>query len=168
MSENIPVTLNVDDSQVDAAIAKLDLALERSNRAFNQAPLLKEPLHSTGKVQRLAHSALDGEGLKLSGLEQSAKRIVNMIPGLREAQRLNRSLGQLASGNIVGVVGVLMLALSVYRLIMSALEEQKRQQETFKREIMRAQNFSSNAQFQVWQVQQQVALESYRNRPTIR
>ena len=122
----------------------------------------------TENVKQQATNLLTNEAPKIQGLEQSAKRIANMLPGLREANRLQTNLKTLSAGNIAGVIGILMLALSIYQQINRIIEEQQRQKEEYKREIMRAQNLTSQSQYQTWQTQQETALANYRNRPVIK
>ena len=103
------------------------------------------------------------EGTEIKGLESASSRVIRMIPGLREAQRIQRSLGALSAGSLVGVVGLLMVAYSIYRQISAMLEEQKQQQADYKKTIMDVRGFTTSAQFIAWQAGQRQAIEnSYR------
>jgi hypothetical protein len=120
------------------------------------------------QAKKTADNLIKTEGAQIKGLESASGRIMRMIPGLREARRLQVGLENISAGNIVGVVGLLMLALTIYRQISQMQAEQKRQQEAYRQMIMQAQNFTSQTQFQAWQLQTQTALAGYRNRPTIK
>lgn len=187
------IDISVETSEIDHAIARLDEALAKKEQLTGQVlpqteastsvrSVAKQPVPKLGvfyggigdlgrqteAVKQQATNLLTNEAPKIKGLEQSAKRIANMLPGLREANRLQTNLKTLSAGNIVGVIGILMLALSIYRQVASMMEEQQRQKEEYKREIMRAQNLTSQSQYQTWQTQQETALANYRNRPVIK
>lgn len=59
--------------------------------------------------------------------------------GYVEANRLKTSIGALSVGNLVSVVGILMLVLSIYRQVSAVLEDQKRQRLEYQRMDMDAQ-----------------------------
>lgn len=98
----------------------------------------------------------------IKGLETSANRIIRMVPGLREASRLQRSLSLLQTGNIAGVLGVIMLAYSLYRQISAMMEEQKKQQMEYRRDVMEARGFTLTSEFDRWKEEQRQLSEQYR------
>lgn len=110
-----------------------------------------------------ADNIINEEGEQIKGLENASSRVIRMIPGLREAQRIQRGLGALSEGSIMGVMGLLMVAYSIYRQISAYLEEQKRQQAEFKKTIMGLQGFTTSAEFTAWQTGQRQAIEGYRS-----
>lgn len=120
----------------------------------------------TTKIE--ATNLLNNEAPKIKGLEQAAKRIASMLPGLREANTLQTNLKSLSAGNIVGVIGILMLVVSIYRQVVSMMEEQKRREEEYKRQVMQLRGFTTNQEFEAWQNSQRQAQEQWRSQsPTI-
>lgn len=195
LSADENISVSIQDSEIDAAIQKLNVALtkkEQLTTAVNGSPQgysgerdsgviinslveaesakidvaqkqLSDFQNTTDSVTSKVKTLLAGEGRKIKGVETSANRIIRMIPGLREANRLRRSIRQLSVGNISGVVTILMLALSIYRQVASMMEEQKRQQEEYKRSVMEIRGFTTSAQFEAWQKQQRHLQEAYRS-----
>lgn len=185
------IDISVETSEIDHAIARLDEALAKKEQLTGQVlpaaestttqakrAVSKQPVprldafysnaigdlgRQTEAVKQQATNLLTNEAPKIKGLEQSAKRIASMLPGLREANRLQTNLKALSAGNIVGVIGILMLALSIYRQVASMMEEQKRQQEEYKRSVMEIRGFTTSAQFEAWQKQQRHLQEAYRS-----
>ena len=100
------------------------------------------------------------DGIK--GLESSTNMIIRMIPGLREANSLNRSLQMLQAGNVMGAMGVLLLAYSLYRQISAMIEEQKKQQTEYRRDVMEARGFALTSEFDRWQEDQRQLNDQYR------
>ena len=106
---------------------------------------------------------VESEGTEIKGLESASSRVIRMIPGLREAQRITRSIGTLSEGSVMGVVGLLMVAYSIYRQINAMLEEQKQQQADYQKAIIEIRGFTTVAQFTQYQDNQRRAIEnSYR------
>ena len=85
---------------------------------------------ATAKIE--ADMVIAQKAPKIKGIEQAVNRIINMIPVLDEADRLRTNLKILSAGNITGIIGLLMLALTIYRQVVSMLEEQKRREEEYK------------------------------------
>ena len=121
----------------------------------------------TAKIE--ATNLLTNEAPKIKDLEQAAKRIASMIPGLREASRLQTALKSLSTGNtLVAIISILMLVLSIYRQIVSMLEEQKRREEEYRRQVMQLRGFTTIKEFEAWQNSQRQAQEQWRSQsPTI-
>jgi hypothetical protein len=185
------IDISVEASEIDHAIARLDEALAKKEQLTGQVlpaveatttqakrAVSKQPVprldafysnaigdlgRQTENVKQQATNLITNEAPKIKGLEQSAKRIASMLPGLREANRLQTALKSLSAGNIAGVIGILMLALSIYRQVASMMEEQKRQQEEYKRSVMEIRGFTTSAQFEAWQKQQRHLQEAYRS-----
>jgi hypothetical protein len=182
------IDISVEASEIDHAIARLDEALAKKEQLTGQVlpqaeastsvrSVAKQPVPKLGvfyggigdvgrqteNVKQQATALLNNEGRQIKGLEQSTKRIFSMLPGLREADRLQTNLKTLSAGNIAGVIGILMLALSIYRQVASMMEEQKRQQEEYKRSVMEIRGFTTSAQFEAWQKQQRHLQEAYRS-----
>jgi hypothetical protein len=86
-----------------------------------------------------------------------------MLPVLREADRLKRSIGQISEGNVVGVLSLLMLAYSIYRQISSYLEQQKREQLEYRQSIAEAQNLDTKEQVEAFIQKQRQAMEYWRS-----
>jgi hypothetical protein len=215
LSSDIPVTVTVDSSEIDAALAKLDAALERKNTLtlpisnekqediyFTSPELLDSPVESGGfnafwgrldmeivdaklrvdttiaegqakldmlKLQANTTAAqtkavVAVEGPKIEGLERSSRRIIRMIPGLREADQLTRNMKLLSAGNIAGALGIALIAYQIYLQINRFLQEQERQKQEYRQTIMQVQNFTTKEEFYAWQRSQQQAFEAVRNR----
>jgi hypothetical protein len=172
--ENISV--NVDDGGViDAYLAKLDSALAKSSQ-LTGAPVATDGAGTKDVIvnvdnqvleaRKKADALLKNEGTQIKGLESSMGRIARMIPGLREARRLQVGLENLQAGSLIGVVGIVMLAYSIYRQIMAYYDDLKREQAQFRSEVMQAQNFTTFAQFESWDRKRQQALDYYRSQAT--
>jgi hypothetical protein len=101
-------------------------------------------------AEQQADDLIAGEGTEIKGLESASSRIIRMIPGLREAHRLKVALGEISAGNIVGVIGVLMLAYSIYKQVVTLMEEQKRQQLEYQQTIMQIRGYEHESQFTAW------------------
>jgi hypothetical protein len=195
--ENIKIT--VSDEELDAAIAKLDEALEKTEH-LEQIPKTEvgtseataklddleahaaeveanvDDTMATGTVKldnlevetEVAKTSVDdvateSEGMDIKGLDSASHRIIRMIPGLREAQRIQRSLGALSEGSIMGVLGLLLVAYSIYKEISRMLAEQQQQADEYKKEIMEIRGFTMSAQFEKWQEDQRRIIEGYRS-----
>jgi hypothetical protein len=107
------------------------------------------------------------EGGEIKGLDSASSRVIRMIPGLREAQRIQRSLGALSAGSVMGVVGLLMVAYQIYKQVAAYLEEQKQLQIEYRQAIMEARNFTTIAQVKAWQADQDRIMRGYVTRPPI-
>ena len=99
---------------------------------------------------------------EIKGVESSANRIIRMIPGLREANRLYKDINMISSGNLLGVIGLLTVAISIYQQVAGMLEDQKRQQEQYQQEVMQLRGFTTASEFQNWQASQQQSMENWR------
>mgnify|MGYP000377393312 CR=1 FL=1 len=141
-------------NQVDAAKTQVDGVVRSS-----EADL--EGISARSVVAEAKVGAVLSEGSEIKGLESASSRIIRMLPGLREADRLKRSIGQISEGNVVGVLSLLMLAYSIYRQISSYLEQQKREQLEYQKAIMQTKNFTTAEQFQVWQADQNRAIRGF-------
>ena len=121
---------------------------------------------ATAKIE--ADMVIAQKAPKIKGIEQAVNRIINMIPVLDEADRLRTNLKILSAGNITGIIGLLMLALSIYRQVVSMLEEQKRREEEYRRQVMQLRGFATIKEFEAWQNSQRQAQEQWRSQsPTI-
>jgi hypothetical protein len=228
------ITISVDDSEIDAAIAKLDEALEKTAQLTGETPTetevpyiipsaemaevpeqpfiipyaemphiipageIEQYNEATARLDDLeAHSAeaeadvedtvvtgtakltdLEAEaenakanvdeaieeGAEIKGLDSASSRIIRMIPGLREAQRIQRSIGMLSEGSIMGGLSLLLVAYSIYRQISAMLAEQEQQRAEYRKMVMEARGFTLKAQFTQWQEDQRRTIEDYRNR----
>jgi hypothetical protein len=192
MSSDENVTISVDDAAIDEAIAKLDEALEKTGELTGQAPGATDfytipnsemdqlTAKQNADFYTIPNSEMDeinaraaetqanvddvvSKGTEIKGLDSASSRVIRMIPGLREAQRIQRGLGALSEGSVMGVVGLLMVAYSIYKQISAYLEEQKQQQAEYKQAIMEIRGFTTSAEFTAWQTGQRQAIEGYRN-----
>lgn len=189
---DITIIPSIDTSEIDAAIAKLEGALEKTGQLTSgtaspeqgefytipnsEMEQLNQPYMQTpdlggfyDNLDRQAEAAkkkaddlISTEGEEIKGLESASSRVIRMIPGLREAQRLKNSLGQISAGNITGVIGLLMLAYSIYRQISAMLEEQKQQQADYQKAVMEVRGLTTSAQFTSWKEGQRQTFEGYR------
>ena len=78
MSNEINVIPQIDTTEIDIALAKLDAALERVNDVSGAVAAKT----ATAKIE--ATNLLNSEAPKIKDLEQATKRIASMIPGLRK------------------------------------------------------------------------------------
>ena len=177
----------MDDSEIDAAIAKLDEALAKTAQLTEQTieqeqiqiipysemqnlekPYMNAPdfaafyrnIDKEADAARLKADDVLSKSDEIKGLDSASSRIIRMIPGLREAQRIQRSLGALSEGSIMGGLGLLLVAYSIYRQISAMLEEQKKQAEEYRRMVMEARGFTLTSEFTRWQDDQRRAIEN--------
>jgi hypothetical protein len=107
--------------------------------------------------------AAESEGTDIKGIDSASHRIIRMIPGLREAQRLQHSLALVSAGSVMGILGLLMVAYSIYRQISAMLEEQQQQRNDYNKAIMEARGFTTLSQIEQYKESQRKAIEnSYR------
>ena len=211
MTENI--LIQVDDSQIDEAIAKLEEALSKTEQltgrtaelpAQNEGMSLEETLglpkpngsdaqaqlnfinqkteetkqtvedavaqseqkldkvkEDTANTQNNLSEVLAEDSDKTRGLEYSIRRITSQVPILREAEHIAQSLRRIDNfglTSIGGAVGLLFLAITLYNTANGLLEEQKKAQQDYQRTIMQTSNFTTKAQFNTWQANQQRGL----------
>ena len=185
------ITISVDDSEIDAAIAKLDEALAKTAQLTGQTPteteaefyvmpaaemenLEKPYMHAPDfaafyrNLDKEADAAKEkaddvlGKSGEIKGLDSASSRVIRMIPGLREAQRIYRSLGALSEGSIMGALGLLMVAYSIYRQISAMLAEQEQQRLEYRRMVMEARGFTLISEFERWKEDQTRIINGYR------
>jgi len=173
MSADENITISVDDTALSEALQKLDEALAKKEQLTGQ-PTPNDPngIIINDRAADITKSKIDGittsETVKIAGLNAAITKISNRIPILREAKRLVSSVQGLMSGNIVSVVGLLLLLLSIMEQVNRMVENQKREEEAYRDRIKDAQGFQSNAEFERWRTQQSTALQGYRSRPIIK
>lgn len=189
MSADENISISIDDAAIDNAIAKLNEALAKKEQLtgqptqsnpgdviINEAPTsgFNQPAVKLDKSQRQlsdfsrqadsaakkADSVLSMSG-EIKGVESSANRIIRMIPGLREANRLQRSIRQLSAGNIVGAVGLFMLAIRIYRIIDQYYKKLEQEKQDYQRQIMEISKFTTAAQFKDWETNQRQIIDNY-------
>ena len=193
MSADENISVSIQDSEIDAAIQKLNAALtkkEQLTTAVNGSPQgysgerdsgviinssvevesakidvaqkkLSDFQNTTDSATSKVKTLLAGEGREIKGVETSANRIIRMIPGLREANRLRRSIGQLSAGNIVGAVGLFMLAIRIYRMIDQYYKKLEQEKQDYQRQIMETSKFTTAAQFKDWETNQRQIIDNY-------
>lgn len=160
--------LTTAEARADQVRAKVEAVSVEANAKLSKAEADTAGVAAkTTVIADEAKSVVSSEGAEIKGLESASNRILRMIPGLREASRLKRDIGLVNAGSMMGVLGLLMLAYSIYQQANRMLEDQKQQQEEYKSLIIQAQNFTSNSQYQAWQTQMTNAL-SYRSRPIVK
>ena len=193
MSADENISVSIQDSEIDAAIQKLNAALtkkEQLTTAVNGSPQgysgerdsgviinssvevesakidvaqkkLSDFQNTTDSATSKVKTLLAGEGREIKGVETSANRIIRMIPGLREANRLRRSIRQLSAGNIVGAVGLFMLAIRIYRMIDQYYKKLEQEKQDYQRQIMETSKFTTAAQFKDWETNQRQIIDNY-------
>lgn len=180
------IDISVETSEIDHAIARLDEALAKKEQLTGQTipqteastsvrSVAKQPVPKLGvfyggigdlgrqteAVKQQATNLLTNEAPKIKGLEQSAKRIANMLPGLREANRLQTNLKTLSAGNIVGAVGLFMLAIQIYHKIDQYYKKLEQEKQDYQRQIMETSKFTTAAQFKDWETNQRQIIDNY-------
>lgn len=193
LSADENISVSIQDSEIDAAIQKLNAALtkkEQLTTAVNGSPQgysgerdsgviinssveaesakidvaqkqLSDFQNTTDSATSKVKTLLAGEGREIKGVETSANRIIRMIPGLREANRLRRSIRQLSAGNIVGAVGLFMLAIRIYRMIDQYYKKLEQEKQDYQRQIMETSKFTTAAQFKDWETNQRQIIDNY-------
>ena len=193
---DINIVPSVDTSEIDAAIAKLEAALEKTGQLTGQTSSTSDvytipnsemeqatakqnadfftipnsemdDLTSKAETAKQTADAVLSKGDEIKGLDGAASRVIRMIPGLREAQRIQRSIGLLSEGSLMGGLGLLMVAYSIYRQISAYLEEQKQQQAEYQKAIMDIRGFTTSAQFKTWEDNQNRVSRNYLTKPPI-
>lgn len=193
MSADENISVSIQDSEIDAAIQKLNAALtkkEQLTNAVNGSPQgysgerdsgviinssveaefakidvaqkqLSDFQNTTDSATSKVKTLLAGEGREIKGVESSANRIIRMIPGLREANRLQRSIRQLSDRNIVGAVGLFMLAIRIYRMIDQYYKKLEQEKQDYQRQIMEIRGYTRESEYNEWLSLQ----KDYRSRP---
>ncbi|MCL1977598.1 MAG: hypothetical protein FWG55_05825 [Candidatus Bathyarchaeota archaeon] len=154
----IPIYVNVDDSELENALAMLNDAVGMTNEVNMEA----------NNVQKQAEELLANTGTQIKGVEAAGHRIIRMIPGLREADRLQKSIGQLSTGNIMGALTITLLAYNIIMQVKRLYDEQKRQQEQYTREVMQSRGYTTQQEYQQWEKQQNAGAAASRTRNTPR
>jgi chromosome segregation ATPase len=152
-------TVKLDDLEAHAAEAKanVDDVVSESEQKLDGVNVNVE----AAKTEVDDVVALEGGEIK--GLDSASSRVIRMIPGLREAQRIQRSIGLLTEGSIMGVVGLLLVAYQIYQKISAMLAEQQQLRDEYKKTVMEIRGFTTSAQFTAFQTGQRQAIEnSYR------
>ena len=153
-------------TRIDAEAAEVKQKVDDTVTEGEAKLALLKAKTATAKIE--ADMVIAQKAPKIKGIEQAVNRIINMIPVLDEADRLRTNLKILSAGNITGIIGILMLALTIYRQVVSMMEEQKRQQEEYRRQIMQLRGFTTIKEFEAWQNSQRQAQEQWRSQsPTI-
>ncbi len=193
MSADENISVSIQDSEIDAAIQKLNAALtkkEQLTNAVNGSPQgysgerdsgviinssleaefakidvaqkkLSDFQNTTDSATSKVKTLLAGEGREIKGVESAANRIIRMIPGLREANRLQRSIRQLSDRNIVGAVGLFMLAIQIYRMIDQYYKKLEQEKQDYQRRIMEIRGYTRESEYNEWLSLQ----KDYRSRP---
>jgi hypothetical protein len=119
---------------------------------------------STAKTEAVTMIQEEGDGL--NGLNYSMRRITAQLPGIRDAYRLvenMRRIERFGLTSIGGVTSLLFLALSIYQMIQSVLNQQKQQNEEYRNMIMDAENLTTKSEFDKWQQENSRVADAYRN-----
>jgi hypothetical protein len=163
-------------SQVDVSDSEAKLAALKRETAEAKAQVEETVTESKQKLNAVkseadaaktdAEATVSREGKALNGLNYSVRRITSQIPILRETEQLVKSIQRVEGfglGSIGGLTGIVFLALSVYQMLRSALDEQKQQQEEY-RQLITQQGDLTTAQYNTWANEQQRALDYYRTK----
>jgi len=144
MAENIKIVIDR---------AELDAILEQT----------RDALDDTKQAKTDVTNFLNNEGEEIKGAEQAGKHVIRMLPGLREAQRLQKSIGQLSEGNIMGAISLAFLILTILKQVQRLYEEHKRKQKQYEQDLMAAQGFNVRSEFKPYESQQKMAMKNSRN-----
>lgn len=165
--------VDVEPSEVDTSDATVKLDDLEAKTAEAKANVDDVVSESEQKLDALKNDAdatitetddmVASEGGEIKGLDSASSRVIRMIPGLREAQRIQRSIGLLSEGSIMGGLGLLLVAYSIYKQISSMLEQQQQQRDELQKAIMEIRGFTTSAQFLAWQEGQRQLIEGYRS-----
>ncbi|MDR0797807.1 MAG: hypothetical protein LBE70_03715 [Nitrososphaerota archaeon] len=142
----------------------IKLVIDRSE-LYDLLAQNREALDSTKQAKVEADTFLSNEGEEIKDTDMVTKRVLRMLPGLREAQRLQKSMGQLEAGNIMGALNIALLAVAVLNQVMRLYEEQKRKQKQYEQDLMQAQGFATRSEFKQYETQQKTALKQSRTVP---
>jgi hypothetical protein len=153
--ENIPVLITVNDQEIEEALAKLNQIKSGS---------MPQVSREVDSVQKQAANVIANEGVEIRGVEQAGKRVLRMLPGMREALSIQKSLGQLSAGNVMGALNMAFLAYNIVVQVKRLYDDMKRKQEEFEREVMSLRGYESREEFVVWQNEQKTGLNVSRNR----
>ena|GEM_PF-3060302 len=155
----IPVLLSVYDREVEAALQKV------RDIESGALPRLSAEVDST---QAQAQSLIANEGQEIKGLEAGGKRVLRMLPGMREALTIQKSLKQMSAMNVMGFVNIAFLAYNIAMQAKSLYDKWKREQEEFKREVMNLRGYETQEEFTQWQNEQKQGLNASRNKTATR
>jgi len=150
------VKLGIDSSEIDAYLERYDAAMDGKNPTE-----LKQELKEVQEQADDINRETDKASKNLDAVERRYTRM--MMPELQKADRIMRDIGKIQAGNMMGVMGLGALVLSLLQRVMALEEEKKRKEKEFQRTAMTYQNFSSQEQFNTWNMQQKSALNASRN-----
>jgi len=146
----VSILVNVDDSSLEAALARL----EESNSRID-----KDVTVVAAKTEQL----VEKEGSEIKGMEAAGHRIIRMIPGLREVDRLQRGLGQISAGNVMGLVGLFFVAMRLIKMLNQYFDKIKQQAQEMEAYVREARGFTTHEQYAQWQAQQKEGMRATRN-----
>lgn len=157
------VKIEIDDAELDAALAKLEEALGKKEQVMAEAGVedlgearaeiedvkeKAEEAKATVEETKEAAQDLEPEHDKIKGTGYAARRITAQLPGIREAYRLTMLTRRLL--RIAPSLALLLGAFMLGQAIWSWLEAQKREAEEYRKMVMEARGLTSRAQFETW------------------
>jgi hypothetical protein len=147
----VNVQISVDQSEIDAAIASIDTSTLGKE--------VKKGVKVSGSVKSSKEV-----GSEIKGLETAVHRVARMIPYVREVDRTYKALHKLDTGNIMGAVGLVLIAWRLIRMIGDYYEKIERQKREFEQTIREAQGYTTHERYAEWQSQQKAGMEAARLR----
>jgi len=175
------ISVEVSDEEVDAAISKLEEAMDLKEQveSVDTAPVeaaaeeVDSVLASRGEVEAVKAEAQEAaemieqiraEEPRLKGNFYAIRRVVNLIPGLAQAWYLLRQISRLMALNpeiaaIIIAAQVLSMILSYFREIDKRYERAMREQEELVREYRRF----TRAEYEHWYWEQYQRRQDYRS-----
>lgn len=185
--ENVKIT--VSDEELDAAIAKIEVALEKRNELVNgQTPVaavegevqqalptnLSELQAEQSEfaafwerqeqeyIQAKANIAeVDAESDKITGVNLAARRVLTQIPGLREAYFLVNQIRTFM--RVSPEIAVLLAAVMIITTFLDMQKEAEKKAADYEVMIKDYRGFTTHREFEAWQEDEKRRNDSWRN-----
>jgi len=154
------VNVNVDTSNIEAAIKKIEEALAENERLNSAVDKLKTEQKQERQSKRNTNPLIDAltkenfeekdsdvEGWHGSGA--MIHRFVRMVPGAREVQRVSISSQQIADMNLTGFAGIAILAFNLAKKAIAAYEKYEAEQTRLRQEIKELRKITQ-AEYETW------------------
>jgi hypothetical protein len=174
----VNISISVDQSEIDAAIANIDAsttgkgvstgtARTRQPKFVSKyAPLPDEKWEDKDMLRMAARMQEQTQeiGYEIKGLETAVHRVARMIPGVREIDRIYKNINRAQSGYaIMAGINFALIAARIIRMINQYFDQKKRQEQELEAAVREIRGLTSHSGYSQYQYQQRAAVNSYRN-----
>lgn len=137
------ITLVVDTAEVDEAIAKMAGALNQEPRVKRVKDDSEDAMYQTKE--------LEPEHEKIKGTNLLVRRTIAQLPGIREGYRIMMLMRTLL--RVSPEIALILVAWMAGTAFMDWLGGQAKEAEGYRKMVMEARGFTTRAQFDAWQAE---------------